>query len=85
MFDITLGARMSTTVKFNAVSGTLVKSCPESKIARFHMNSTMADYFFDKETPHRDTYPMKKITVLQVMLCADSYFLVEYLDIEEKE
>lgn len=79
------------SININAVSGTLIKSTEKSKIVRFHQNSAMAEYFFDEEQPRRirDKYEAdkynKNIVVIQVMLCGDSNFLVEYLDIKEKQ
>ena len=59
MFDNTMIVKTtdnsSHTVMFNAVGGTLIKSTPESKIIRFHMNSEMAKEFLDANNPHRKT------------------------------
>ena len=89
MFDttsITTGS-VSHSVTFNSVAGTLVKSTPDSKFIRFHMESSLADTFFDKDEPCRKEasypYTKTKVSVLQVMLCGNDQFLVEYLDIKE--
>lgn len=86
MFDVKLNSRKSTNINFNAVSGTLLKSCSESKITRFHMKSKRADCFFNLDKPkNRANYnSSKEIVVLQVMLCGDQELLVEYVE-KEKE
>lgn len=70
------------SVTFNSVAGTLVKSCKESKIVRFHQDSPLAKEFFDLSNPHhvRGNKDIP-VTVLQVMLCGDKQFLVEYLEV----
>lgn len=86
MLDISLGSNLSTTVSFNAVSGTLIKSCSESKITRFHMKSQYAKGFFNTEQPYVDTQDTrKKVILLQVMLCGDSEFLVEFLEKKDEK
>lgn len=90
MLDISLNSQHSTRVEFNAVSGTLIKSCDESKIIRFHMNSERAKMFFDINNPHsklENDYPYEKvkIVVLQVMLCGGDQYLVEYLEKKENK
>lgn len=82
-------------ITFNAVSGTLIKSSEKSKIIRFSADGNHAKTFLDADKPHRmadvyhektkyyDSYYTKEklpITILQVMLCGDGHFLVEYLD-----
>lgn len=83
------GGEVNHSVTFNSVAGTLVKSTPKSKIIRFHSTSKMAKMFFDEEKPYRkqDDYPytVTYVDVLQVMLCGDGEFLVEYLDILDDE
>ena len=86
MFDVTNFKGGNTNIKFSSVSGIMAKSCPESKFARFHQNSRMAESFFDKNRPHRATgigYQTRGVTILQVMLCADNNFLVEFIDTME--
>jgi len=55
MFDVTT-VKNSTTVKnkiqFNAVSGTLIKSTPQSRIIRFHKESDHAKTFFNIDSPY---------------------------------
>ncbi len=83
MFDVTNFKGGNTNIKFSSVSGIMAKSCPESKFVRFHQSSKTADTFFDKNKPYRTTgegYGTRNITVLQVMLCADNNFLVEFID-----
>jgi len=88
MFDSVMKVG-GNNINFNAVSGTLIKSAEKSKIIRFHQNSNLANWFFDSEQPRRvgDKYDANKynknIVVLQVMLCSDDNFLVEYLDVEK--
>lgn len=83
MFNITNVRGGDTKVEFNSVAGTLVKSCPESKIARFHQNSKLAEHFFDLNEPHRKVgYNVIKVSVLQVMLASDNNYLVEYIDVK---
>jgi len=83
------GGNLSHHVTFNSVAGTLVKSSEKSKFMRFHMNSDLAKMVFHRDKPHKykaPDYPYEKsyIVVLQVMLCGDGEFLIEYID-EEKE
>lgn len=82
MFDSISVNNARTSVNFNSVSGTLVKSSEMSKFVRFHKNSNLAKLFFDVEKPRRSqsSYNAEEVIVLQVMLCADNEFLVEYLD-----
>lgn len=90
MFDITnVNRGNNTTVNFNSVSGTLVKSCPESKFIRFHQKSELADQFFDINLPHRlvkGQFVMERqlVHVLQVMLCGGDNFMVEYIDVDKE-
>jgi len=85
MLDVTVGGSI-TRVAFNAVSGTLVKSADKSKFVRFHQSSYLAEYFFDIDKPTnkgRYSNDSKEIVVLQVMLCGNEQFLVEYLEVEK--
>ena len=85
MFDTIHLKGGNQSVHFNSVAGTLVKSTEKSKIKRFHMNSKLAETFFDVDQPYREV-PGKwgkeklPIIVLQVMLCGNGEFLVEFLD-----
>ena len=88
MFDVSLSSKLSTTVSFNAVSGTLVKSCPESRIVRFHRDSDRAEAFFDIKDPRTQKNSWdapEKVIVLQVMLSGENYYLVEFLIKEESD
>lgn len=71
-------------ISFNSVGGTLVKSCEESKFARFHMESKLAESFFHLEDPcwKQENYPYKRVSVqiLQTMICGGNYFLVEFIE-----
>jgi len=92
MFDNTQVTKNSyeNNITFNSVAGTLVKSTKNSKFIRFHMNSGMADTFFNKQRPYIDKSYEKysrdnvDIDVLQVMLCGDNQLLVEYVEKESK-
>ena len=71
---------------FNAVSGTLIKSNPKSKMVRFHMNSSFARNFFDEDKPsYVSEGKYIDIVVLQVMLCGNEEFLAEFITKEEYE
>ncbi len=84
MFNVTNVKGGDTTVNFNSVAGTLMKSCPESRVVRFHTNSPMAKTYFDEVNPHRTIgYTKKSIMVLQVMLCANEFVLVEFIDLSQ--
>lgn len=87
MFDNTTQISVNNhTVSFNSVSGTLVKSCSESKIIRFHMSSARAQEFFDLKNQHYyEDYKYHYIVVLQVMLCAGDQYLVEFMELEKDE
>jgi len=87
-FEISNGGN-SYSVSISSVSGILAKSTAESKIVRFHMTSRLAKTFFNLRDPHymyseADGYleRKQKVSVLQVMLCGNDEFLVEYLDVE---
>lgn len=72
MFDSTT----YNELKINAVSGTLIKSHPKSRIVRFHMKSGMADTAFSVKQPK---IIGENVVILQVMLCGDKELLVEYI------
>lgn len=86
MFDVTNIKGSSATITFNSVAGTIVKSCHESKIVRFQGQSTMSKTYFDEEYPHRtDGYTKIPVAVLQIMLCADNWMLVEFIDVKKND
>ena len=71
---------------FNAVSGTLIKSNPNSKMVRFNMRSSFARNFFDEDKPsYVSGGEYIDIVVLQVMLCGNEEFLAEFITKEEYE
>lgn len=76
MFDVTNSQTHFQHLNFNSVSGTLIKSHADSIITRFHMNSPMAEKVFHEKNPKCND---KDIIVLQVMLCGDKEFLVEFM------
>jgi hypothetical protein len=86
MFDVVnKQGGISSKIEINSTSGIIAKSSPESKFVRFHMGSVSADMFFALDRPHKakeKEYPYKKehVIVLQVMLCGENEFLVEYID-----
>lgn len=82
MFDVISQGGISNSVTFNSVGGTLVKSCSNSKFIRFHMGSPLAESFFLRSTPNNGASGLsyREVSVLQVMLCGNEQFLVEYLD-----
>ena len=67
------------TVNINAVSGTIVKNYKDSFILRFHMKSTMADLFLDKNPKLQKYSKPEPVVVLQVMLCGEQEFLAEVM------
>lgn len=90
MFDnITTKIGVTQEVTFNAISGTLIKSTENSKFIRFHRDSGYSKTFFDADRPYMrlekadDSYTKNYyLTILQVMLCSDDEFLVEYLELD---
>lgn len=71
----------SNKLSFNSVSGTLVKSSANSKMVRFHLNSKAAEKAFGD----RPTIFDKRVEILQVMLCGDNQFLVEYQPVDNEK
>lgn len=75
-----------TKINVNAVSGTLVKTFRNSYFVRFHMKSTMAEYYFNEKQPYRiekEGYNSNikiDIVIIQAMLCGNEEFLVEAID-----
>jgi len=82
MLDNTQMVYNRNEVSFNSVAGTIVKSHKDSVITRFHMKSGMADTFLHERRP-TDSFD-KPIAVLQVMLCGDNQFLVEYIRVTDE-
>ncbi len=88
MFDVVnKQGGISSKIEINSTSGIIAKSSPESKFVRFHMGSERANMFFALDRPHKTEgkeYPYKKeyVIVLQVMLCGENEFMVEYIDDE---
>ncbi len=67
----------------NAVSGTLRKSHPKSKmIIRTLSNTSLFD---DEPKLHISRYEVKDVVVLQAMLCGDNKVLIEYVLKEDFE
>lgn len=75
-----LNSYVSNNNKFsytiNAVSGTLRKSHPKSKICVRKVDKDQ--YVFDDESPRLTNYS-KEIVILQVMLTGENTALVEYV------
>ena len=68
----------------NAVSGTLRKSHPKSKM--FIRNLNINDSLFDDEPKLViNRYCTKDVVILQTMLCGDNKVLVEYVIKEDFE
>lgn len=86
MFNTTLQVNKNN-VTFNSVAGTLIKSCEKSKIIHIRANTKIAESLFDTKEPYIASddgyYRRTKISVLQVMLCANDYLLVEFVELEE--
>ena len=70
----------SNKLSFNSVSGTLVKSSANSKMTRFHLESKAAEKAFSDSPTIFDT----RVEILQVMLCGDKEFLVEYQPVDNQ-
>jgi len=65
-----------------AVSGTIQKSHFKSVMKRFHENSKMAEYLFDK-CQLDDGYKSDRYIILQMMLSNDGYILAEIVKEED--
>lgn len=61
-------------IKFNSISGTLVKSHPDSWFERFHLKSNRADSRFDQSA---------KLITLQTMVVGDMEVLAEVVRKED--
>lgn len=68
----------------NAVSGTLRKSHPKSKMIIRNLNSN-SSLFDDEPKLYVNRYVVKDVVVLQTMLCGDNKVLVEYVLKEDFE
>ena len=62
----------------NAVSGTLRKSHPKSKMIIRNLDSN-SSLFDDEPKLYINRYVVKDVVVLQTMLCGDNKVLVEYV------
>lgn len=67
---------INQNIKFNAVSGTMFKSCAGSYFRRFHLNSKLADGLFSQDY---------KVVALQTMIVGDMEVLAELIDREKYE
>lgn len=77
MFNTNLSNQFSYTI--NAVSGTLRKSHPKSKICVRTVKDDLW-IFSDKSPKLTGAYDSKEIIVLQVMLTGENKCLVEYVN-----
>ena len=68
----------------NAVSGTLRKSHPKSKMIIRNLDSN-SSLFDDEPKLYISRYVVKDVVVLQTMLCGDNKILVEYVLKEDFE
>lgn len=68
----------------NAVSGTLRKSHPKSKMIIRNLNSN-SSLFDDEPKLYINRHAVKDVVVLQTMLCGDNKVLVEYVLKEDFE
>jgi hypothetical protein len=91
MFNTINHAGNKVDISFNSISGTLIKSTEKSKFARFHADSSDAGTFFNEDSPCRGYFDHSgyfksdcDVIVLQVMLSANDYYLVEFIDVVEK-
>lgn len=87
-------AKAYNSLNLNAVSGTLIKSHPKSKIKNIHHTSQIADYMFDAQKPKVSCeYNAEEIVILQVMLTGgekrdlliEYVYLKDYIESEENE
>ena len=86
MFNLTNMSIGNTTLNFNAVGETLIKSAPKSKFKKFHSNSVVAGRVFDSAKPTLTAeYDAKEIIVLQVMLFGNEELLIEFMFKEDTE
>lgn len=89
MLDNVNNQSVSNSISFNSVAGTLVKSHPKSKFAKFNINRIESTTFFDQNNPHRQRYGHASecvgIVVLQTMLCGNDMVLVEFVDQKDFE
>ena len=75
----------NTSIKVNAVSGTIVKNYNKSWFQRFHLKSQHAEEilrFPDNRNPYnRSKYD--DVVVLQMMVCGDMEVIVELIKRED--
>lgn len=69
----------------NAVSGTLRKSHPKSKMIIRKLSICDKVYVFDETKPRLSCGSEKEIVVLQVMLVGDNKAVIEYVNKEDFE
>lgn len=81
MLDSTIVNRFNYNI--NAVSGTLRKSHPKSKIAIRGLLDK--PYIFDDEKPRLFKFDDTEVIVLQVMLIGDNKAVVEYVNKKDFE
>lgn len=62
-------------IKFNAVTGNLIKSCRDSYFVRYHLQSEFGEYLL-RDIP---IYKRKEIVVLQTMIVGDMEVLSEII------
>ena len=91
MFNTYRGGDQTTSVKINAVTGTILKNHPKSWFERFHLNGDRAKQLLKeggdegqewKKGQYSNTgwlasAPEKAIVVLQMVLCGDMEVLAE--------
>lgn len=75
----------SFSYNINAVSGTLRKSHPKSRIIVRELNKDLL--IFDKEKPQIwiSSVEQRDIVILQVMLCGENTALVEFVEKKDFE
>ena len=80
----TIEMNNKVTCNFNAVSGTLIKSCAESRVTAFHKDSPFSKKIFDTIRPHY-THDNRNIpvTVLQLMLAGNEY-IIEFIESDKR-
>lgn len=81
---------INQNIKFNAVSGTMFKSCSQSFFSRFHLESKQADTLFQQEpfiwvkkSPSGYSTTKLPVVVLQTMLVGDMEVMAEIITKED--
>lgn len=82
---------INQNIKFNAVSGTMFKSCPNSFFKRFNLKSEYSEIMFSRRTyivivgNYSNNYREKElpVIVLQTMLVGDMEVLAEIITEED--